>query len=333
MPATPTLAAPTKSSSPPTPYSPVTAYILSAPLDQLGWGWATIPGFGAGFGGGLADGHGFEDGLGRKKEVASLLGADPRVEQNNMKGAGSFKAIKGVEVQEKAQEKGKEPKTPVGSGHPFTLGKQDSPAPPTPPSKSPLLCEKIKIGGDQKHDGREKETVLSNAISRQLPSRPVPSPPSSTSISTSAFVPNSLPTSTVPFIFPVSNETGATTSIYPPTNTPSSYQPNNATKSRSSSTASRRTTTALQPCRNLPSRSARSPPKHFNKDGGFSKANSNANSIKVDAVGPRDKLPLMKRYARGGRRTGMDLTPGMESGVRPPKTGLPRSVSNYPLMG
>lgn len=250
-----------------------------------------------------------------------------------MKGAGSFKAIKGVEVQEKAQEKGKEPKTPVGSGHPFTLGKQDSPAPPTPPSKSPLLCEKIKIGGDQKHDGREKETVLSNAISRQLPSRPVPSPPSSTSISTSAFVPNSLPTSTVPFIFPVSNETGATTSIYPPTNTPSSYQPNNATKSRSSSTASRRTTTALQPCRNLPSRSARSPPKHFNKDGGFSKANSNANSIKVDAVGPRDKLPLMKRYARGGRRTGMDLTPGMESGVRPPKTGLPRSVSNYPLMG
>lgn len=88
MPATPTLTTPTKSSSPPTPYSPVTAYILSAPLDQLGWGRAIIPGFGVGFGGALADGHGFEEGLRRKKEVAFLLGADPRVEQNNMKGTG-----------------------------------------------------------------------------------------------------------------------------------------------------------------------------------------------------------------------------------------------------
>lgn len=37
----------------------------------------------------------------------------------------------------------------------------------------------------------------------------------------------------------------------------------------------------------------------------------------------------MKRYAPGGRGIGVDLTPGMESGVRPPKSGLPQSVRDY----
>lgn len=79
MPATPTPAILTTSSHPPTPYSPVTGYILSASFEQLGWNRAVIPGSGVGFGVGLAAGLGFEEKLRRKEGESSCLSVDPHV--------------------------------------------------------------------------------------------------------------------------------------------------------------------------------------------------------------------------------------------------------------
>lgn len=89
------------SSHPPTPCSPVTGYILSASFEQLGWNRAVIPGSGVGFGVGLAAGLGFEEELRRKEGGSPCLSVDPRVESNKVKKIGTFKPIKGVEVQER----------------------------------------------------------------------------------------------------------------------------------------------------------------------------------------------------------------------------------------
>lgn len=327
MPATPTLAIPATSSHPPTPYSPVTGYILSASFEQLGWNRAAIPGSGVGFGVGLAAGLGFEEELRRKEGGSPCLSVDPHEDPNKVKEIGTFKAIKGVEVQEREGDKEKEPNTPVTPGHPFTLGKQDSPAPPTPPTKSPLTREKIKIGGGQKGDGKEEGSGSSNVVVRQLHSRLVSPPPSST-ISSLTYAST---TFAAPLIFSCSEELNTTPPIYhrkKATNALSSSRPVNGTNSRPPRATSRHTHAALQSRRN-PLLPIHPTPKRVNKNGGFSKANTSANSIKTDAVGTRDKFPAMKRYAPGGRGIGVDLTPGMESGVRPPKSGLPQSVRDY----
>ncbi|KAE8542717.1 hypothetical protein D1P53_001499 [Cryptococcus gattii VGV] len=325
MPTTPTPAIPTTSSHPPTPYSPVTGYILSASFEQLGWNRAVIPGSGVGFGVGLAAGLGFDEEHRRKEGGSSCLSVDPHVEPNKVKEIGTFTTIKGVEVQEREGGKEKEPNTPVTPRHPFTLGKQDSPAPPTPPTKSPVTRERSKIGRGQKSDGKEKGSGLSNVVVRQLPGRLVSPPPSST-------IPSLTYASTTfasPFIFSCSEELNTTPPIYhrkKATNSLSSSRPIDGTNSRPPRATRRHTQAALH-SRRSPPLPIHPSPKRFNINGGFSKANTSANSIKTDAVGTRDKFPAMKRYAPGGRGIGVDLTPGMESGVRPPKSGLPQSFT------
>lgn len=264
----------------------------------------------------------------RRKEGGSpCLSVDPHEDPNKVKEIETFKAIKGVEVQEREGDKAKEPNTSVAPRHPFTLGKQDSPASPEPPTKWPLAREKIKIGGGQKVDGKEESSGSSNVVVRQLPSRLVSPPPSST-ISSLTYAST---TFAVPLIFSCSEELNTTPPIYhrkKATNALSSSRPVDGTNSRPPRATSRHTRAAFQSRRNalLPIHPT---PKGFNKNGGSSKANTSADPIKTDAVGTRDKFPGMKRYAPGGRRIGVDLTPGMESGVRPLKSGLPQSVRDY----
>ncbi|WVQ74748.1 hypothetical protein IAR50_004353 [Cryptococcus sp. DSM 104548] len=98
----------TSPSSPPTPYSPATAYILSAPIENLGWNEAMFSGPGA-----------------------SALALSAPVGKTSFSELGSL------------PERDALPVAPVTAGHPYTLGKQDSPLAPTPPGKDviPRLWE------------------------------------------------------------------------------------------------------------------------------------------------------------------------------------------------
>ncbi|ODN79021.1 hypothetical protein, variant [Cryptococcus amylolentus CBS 6039] len=94
---------PASPSSPPTPYSPATAYILSAPMENLGWNEAML-----------------------SAPVASALASSAPV------GKTSFSELGDIRESEEL------PVTPVTAGHPYTFGKQDSPLAPTPPRKDTI---------------------------------------------------------------------------------------------------------------------------------------------------------------------------------------------------
>ncbi|WVQ82066.1 hypothetical protein IAT38_004194 [Cryptococcus sp. DSM 104549] len=220
----------TPSSEPTTPYSPTTAYILSAPSIELAW-----------------------------QSEAFML---PRTKSGGV-GAG----VPGLD----------EPKTPVHTRHPFTLGTQDSPTPPTPPNKSPAPPPPPKPSAVPA-DRAIPRLWADQSTPRLIPTRQVPTPP--------AQAPSPTPTSVL------------------------KKKPSLPVTSSSGPLQPRRTQTA---------------PNTYSHAHSHSFAYSQpAGSAKKNLLGSKEKNAPMKRYGNGAKGA-MDLTPGMESGQRPPKSGLPRS--------
>ncbi|ODN80201.1 hypothetical protein L198_07858 [Cryptococcus wingfieldii CBS 7118] len=102
-PLTSTGLSPASPSSPPTPYSPATAYILSAPMESLGWNEAML-----------------------SAPVASALASSAPVGKTSFSELGDIRECEELPV------------TPATAGHPYTFGKQDSPLAPTPPRKDTI---------------------------------------------------------------------------------------------------------------------------------------------------------------------------------------------------